>query len=112
MKGLIKLMIPAVALAALIAAPPARAFDVAQMEQFAPVLEVMKQRMSKRQFQQVMQMGAAMAPMIERSGFGISDMSFGPGMDVGNMTSMVQSLGAVQSFTGLVPRGKVRRKAR
>jgi hypothetical protein len=102
MKRLIKLMIPAAALAALVQAPPARAFDLAQMEQFAPVLEVMKQRMSKRQFQQVMQMGAAMAPMMERSGLSMSDMSFGPGMDVGTMT--VQSLGGVQSPTGVIPR--------
>jgi hypothetical protein len=108
MKVLMKLVIPAIALAALIQAPPARAFDTAQMEQFAPVIEVMKQRMSKRQFQQAMQMGAAMAPMMERSGFNMSDMSFGPGMDVGNMSSMVQSLGGVQSLTGLIPR-KVRK---
>jgi hypothetical protein len=110
MKALMKLAFPAVALAiAVIQAPPARAFDMGQMEQFAPVLEVMKQRMSKRQFQQMVQMGAAMMPLMERSGFNLGDIgAMGPGMDVGNMTSMVQSLGGMQSLTGLIPR-KVRK---
>jgi hypothetical protein len=111
MKRLMTLAIPAAALViAVTHAPAARAFDMAQMEQFAPMIDMMKQRMSKRQFRQMMQMGAAMMPMMERSGFTMSDL--GPGLDLGSMTAMTQNLGGMQSFMGMIPRGKVRRKAR
>lgn len=66
--------------AAVISAPaPARAqFAGGEMEQFAPMLEMMKSRMGKRRYGQLMRsVGPMMADMMDRSGGGFGSGSFG-----------------------------------
>lgn len=70
--------------AAVIGAPaPARAqFAGGGMEQFAPMLEMMKSRMGKRRYGQLMRtVGPMMADMMDKSGggFGISGLGGGRG---------------------------------
>ena len=118
---LAKLACPlAIATALSFASVPAKAqfggMDESQMQQFAPMLEMMKQKMGKRQFGQLMQ---TMGPMMERmqsqggfssmmgggglggfggggnfGGFGGGGipMMGGGGMDIGQIMSMVGSM--------------------
>ena len=82
MTRLAKLAAPfAIAAAVVITPAPAKAqFDEGQMAQFAPMLEMMKQKMGKKRFGQMMQtMGPMMENMMGQGGGG----GFGGG-DFGN----------------------------
>jgi hypothetical protein len=93
-----KLAGPLAILAALSFAPaPAKAqfagMDEGQMQQFAPMLEMMKQQMGKRRFAKMMQtMGPMMAQMQGQGG-----MSSLGSMDMGQMAGMI---GSMQSLMG------------
>ena len=97
-----------------------------QMEQFAPVLEMMKQRMGKKRFGQLMQ---TVGPMMDQmmtsqgsatGGFGAfgGAQGFGgtQGFDVGRMASMIDAqtiVGLVQAFEPIErPRRTVRKHVR
>jgi hypothetical protein len=98
MIGFAKLACPLAVVAALsVAAAPAKAqfagMDDGQMQQFAPLLEMMKEKMGKRRFGQLMQ---AMGPMIlqmEEQG-GLSGLTSGnmaglARIDVGQMIGLI-----------------------
>jgi hypothetical protein len=118
MTKLAKIAGPAALVAVLAFAAPAQAQfaggGMEQMQQFAPMLEMMKQKMGKRRFGQLMQtMGPMMAQMAGGSGAmggfggstGFGGMSMtGGGFDMGQITSMI---GSMQSLMG-----SGRRKAR
>ena len=91
MKRLVKLACSAVIVAAFFASAPANAqfagIDDSQMQQFAPMLEMMKKQMGKQRFGQLMK---SMGPMMEK-------MQNGGGMDMGQITSMI---GSMKGFTG------------
>ena len=134
MKRVLKIAPPA-ALAALllsVATPAGAQFagagtdEFQQMEQFAPVLEMMKQRMGKRRFGQLMQ---TVGPMMDQmmtsqgsapGGFGAfgGPQGFGgtQGFDVGRMASLIDAqtiVGLVQAFEPTErPRRTVRKHVR
>ncbi len=112
MKRLLKIAPPA-ALSALllsVATPASAQFagagagtdEFQQMEQFAPVLEMMKQRMGKKRFGQLMQ---TVGPMMDQmmAGQGSATGTYGAlggahGFDVGRMATMIDG----QTIAGLV----------
>ncbi len=131
MKRLLKIA-PPTALAALlsVATPASAQFagtdEFQQMEQFAPVLELMKRRMGKKRFGQLMQ---TVGPMMDQmmtsqgsapGGFGAfgSPHSFGgtQGFDVGRMANLIDAqtiVGLVQAFEPTErPRRTVRKHVR
>ena len=88
-----KLAAAALVVAALFASAPAKAqfagIDENQMQQFAPMLEMMKKQMGKKKFGELMK---TMGPMMEKM------QSGGMGsMDMGQMMAMV---GSMQSLMG------------
>lgn len=98
---------PALAVLLLSLATPASAQfagadEFQQMERFAPVLEVVKQRMGKKRFGQLMQtVGPVMDQMM--AGQGSATGSYGAfggahGFDVGRMATMIDG----QTIAGLV----------
>ena len=100
-----KIVGSAAVVAALAFAAPAHAQfaggGMEQMQQFAPMLEMMKQKMGKRRFGQMMQMvGPMMVQMTSGSGGmggGFGNASLGGtsmmgGFDIGQMTSMMGSM--------------------
>jgi hypothetical protein len=96
MLGFAKRACPLAVLAVLVSAgAPAKAqfADEGQMQRFAPVLEMMKQKMGKRRFGQLMQtMGPMIMQMEEQGGFSTltgGDMPGIGGLDVGQMIGMV-----------------------
>ncbi len=134
MKRVLKFAPPA-ALAALllsVATPASAQFagastdEFQQMEQFAPVLEMMKQRMGKKRFGQLMQtVGPMMDQMMTNQGsmtggFGAfgGAQGFGgtQGFDVGRMASLIDAqtiVGLVQAFEPTQrPRRTVRKHVR
>ncbi len=132
MKRVLKIAPPA-ALAVLllsVATPASAQFagtdEFQQMEQFAPVLEMMKQRMGKKRFGQLMQtVGPVMDQMMTSQGsapggFGAfgGPQGFGgtQGFDVGRMASLIDAqtiVGLVQAFEPAErPRRPVRKHVR
>ena len=92
----------AVAVALCFASAPAKAqfgMDESQMEQFAPMLEMMKQKMGKQNFARLMQtMGPMMMQMQGQGGgfgggggFNMAQMG-GGGFDMGQMMGMMGSM--------------------
>ena len=123
MTRLARLTCPLAILAALAFASPAKAqfggMDDAQMQQFAPMLEMMKKQMGNKRFGQMMKMMGPMMANMEGGGglgglmggggfggFGGGGMPSMGGMDMGQMMSMISS---IQSLTG-GRRGKGRRR--
>jgi hypothetical protein len=105
MIGFAKLACPLAVLAVLGAAgAPAKAqfagMDEGQMQQFAPLLEMMKEKMGKRRFGQLMQ---AMGPMIiqmEEQG-GLSALMSGNVSGIGGL-NMSQMIGVIGPMTDLI----------
>jgi hypothetical protein len=124
MTRLARLTCPLAILAALAFSPtPAKAqfggMDDAQMQQFAPMLEMMKKQMGKKRFGEMMKMMGPMMANMEGGGglgglmgggglggFGGGGMPSMGGMDMGQMMSMISS---IQSLAG-GRRGKGRRR--
>src|SRR5215510_4985391 len=118
MTRLAKFACSTVLAAAFFASAPAHAqfggMDESQMQQFAPMLEMMKKQMGKRQFGQLMQ---TVGPMFEKmqgqgglggqggGGFGGNSMG---GMDMGQIMGMI---GSMKGLMGNGRRHKVRRRA-
>ena len=115
-----KLACSAVLMAAFFASAPAHAqfggMDESQMQQFAPMLEMMKQRMGKRQFGKLMQ---TVGPMFEKMqgqgglGGGLGGGGFGGGNSMMGGMDMGQIMGMIGSMKGLMGngrRGKIRRR--
>jgi len=91
-----KLACSALIVAAFFASAPAKAqfagIDENQMQQFAPMLEMMKQQMGKQKFAQLMK---TMGPMMEKM------QSGGMGsMDMGQMMSMLGSMKGLMGGNG------------
>src|SRR5262249_42205673 len=118
MTKLAKLTCPLAILAALsFASTPAKAqfggMDEAQMQQFAPMLEMMKKQMGKQRFGEMMKMmGPMMMQMQGQGGFGGGFGGFGGGgmpggFDMGQMMSMMSPMGSLMGGGG--HRGKIRR---
>jgi hypothetical protein len=120
MTRLAKLAAPlAVAAAVLITSAPAKAqFDEGQMAQFAPMLEMMKQKMGKKRFGHMMQ---TMGPMMENmmgqggggGGFGGGGFGGGGGMggfDVNSMQGLMnpQMMGSMIGMFGGMRHGSGR----
>ncbi len=132
MKRALKIAQPAALAAVLlsVATPASAQFagtdEFQQMEQFAPVLELMKQRMGKKRFGQLMQtVGPMMDQMMTNQGsatggFGAfgGPQGFGgtQGFDVGRMASLIDAqtiVGLVQAFEPTErPRRVVRKHVR
>ncbi len=125
MKRLLKIAPPAAFAVLLSVATPASAQfagtdEFQQMEQFAPVLEMMKQRMGKKRFGQLMQtVGPMMDQMMTSQGSATGGFgAFGgtQGFDVGRMASMIDAqtiVGLVQAFEPTErPRRTVRKHVR
>jgi hypothetical protein len=118
MTRLARLACPVVILAALFSTPAKAQFgglDMSQMQQFAPMLETMKQKMGKRRFGQMMRM---MGPMMERmqsqggfspGGFSAMTGGFGGGAPMGGM-DIGQIMGMVGSMKGLMGSRQARRQ--
>jgi hypothetical protein len=127
MTRLAKLACPLAVLAALsFGSAPAQAqfggMDEAQMQQFAPMLEMMKKQMGKRRFGELMK---TMGPMMEgmmgggggfgggfgSGGFGSGGFGGGgiPGMGNFDMGQMMGMIGSIQKLGG-GRRGKARRR--
>ena len=90
-----------IAAAAVISAPmPARAqFAGGEMEQFAPMLEMMKKRMGKRRYGQLMRtVGPMMADIMDNSGGGFSGFGGYGGGGFGGYGSMRGMMGMANSF--------------
>jgi hypothetical protein len=108
MTRLAKLAAPlAIAAAVLITSAPAKAqFDEGQMAQFAPMLEMMKQKMGKKRFGHMMQtMGPMMENMMGQGGGGGGGFGGGGGMGGFDMNSMQglmnpQTMGSMISMFG------------
>jgi hypothetical protein len=108
MKRALKLAQPAIAGLLLMVSTPASAQlagadEFQTMEQFAPVLEVMKQHMGKKRFGQLMQtVGPMMDQMVTGQGSSATGSSgaFGgaQGFDVGRMATLIDG----QTIAGLV----------
>jgi hypothetical protein len=111
MTRLAKLAAPlAIAAAVLITSAPAKAqFDEGQMAQFAPMLEMMKQKMGKKRFGHMMQ---TMGPMMENmmgqggGGGGFGGGGFGGGgmggFDMNSMQGLMnpQTMGSMIGMFG------------
>jgi len=121
MNSFAKFVCPAVFTAILAGAAPAHAqfggsMDMNQMQQqFTPMLEMMKRKMGKKRFGQLMQtMGPMMSQMMDgqaggfgAGGFGSSGFGMGNGgFDMGQIMTMV---GSMKGLTGGSRRGKARR---
>jgi hypothetical protein len=113
----------AVAAALCFASAPAKAqfgMDESQMEQFAPMLEMMKQKMGKRRFASLMQtMGPMMMQMQGQGGFGgggFGGDGFGGGGGIpmmgGGGFDMGQMMGMIGSMKGLMGGGGRKGKRR
>ena len=114
MTRLAKLAAPlAIAAAVLITSAPAKAqFDEGQMAQFAPMLEMMKQKMGKKRFGHMMQtMGPMMENMMGQGGGGGGGGGFGGGgfggggmggFDMNSMQGLMnpQTMGSMISMFG------------
>jgi hypothetical protein len=124
MARLARLTCPLAVLAALsFASVPAQAqfggMNDAQMQQFAPMLEMMKKQMGKRRFGEMMKMmGPMMMQMESGGGFGglMSGGGFGggggiPGLGNFDMGQMMGMIGSIQSLVGNGRRGKARRRS-
>jgi hypothetical protein len=107
----------AIAAAVLITSAPAKAqFDEGQMAQFAPMLEMMKQKMGKKRFGQMMQtMGPMMENMMGQGGGGGygGGGGFGGGIGGFDMNSMQglmnpQTMGSMISMFGGMRNGSSR----
>jgi hypothetical protein len=101
-----KLACPAAVLAALTFAAPAHAqfggMDMSQMQQqFTPMLEMMKQKMGKKRFGQMMQtMGPMMSQMMDGQGGGGMG-GFGGGTAGGfDMSQMMSMMGSMKGLMG------------
>jgi len=95
-----------------LACAPARAqfagMDDKQMEQFAPMLEMLKQKMGKRRFGQLMQMMGPMVEQVQSQG-GLSGIMNGgamPAIDTGQLAGLVGSMPGLMGNGG---HGKKRR---
>jgi hypothetical protein len=89
--------------------------DQEQMGQFAPMLEMMKQKMGKRRFGQLMRtVGPMMADMMQQGG--AEGMSFASGQGVESMMGMLgsdQGIGALRGLSGPgLPSGKSHRSGK
>lgn len=75
-----------------------------QMQQFAPLIEMMKQKMGKRRFTMLMQtMGPMMMQMMQNQGAGFGGGFDGNGFDMSSMAGMMnaQTISAlIQGFDG------------
>jgi hypothetical protein len=116
MTRLVKLTLPAVALLMLCTALPRPAHaqfagdsGFEQMQQFAPMLEMMKKKMGKKRFAMLMRtMGPMMSKMMDSQGSGFGGGFGGFGGDMGgfDMSSMAGMMnfqdiaGMVQMFDG------------
>jgi hypothetical protein len=115
MMSFAKLACPAAVLAALTFAAPAHAqfggMDMSQMQQqFTPMLEMMKQKMGKKRFGQLMQtMGPMMSQMMDGQGGGGGLGGFGGGAGGFDMSQMMSMMG---SMKGLMGGGGRRHKSR
>lgn len=117
MTRLARLACPVVILAALFSTPAKAQFDgmdMSQMQQFAPMLETMKQKMGKRRFGHLMRMMGPMMEGMQSQGFsagGFSPMTggFGGGAPMGGM-DIGQIMGMVGSMKGLMGSRKARRQ--
>jgi hypothetical protein len=118
MMSFAKLACPAAVLAALTFAAPAHAqfggMDMSQMQQqFTPMLEMMKQKMGKKRFGQLMQtMGPMMSQMMDGQGGGGGGGGmggFGGGAGGFDMSQMMSMMG---SMKGLMGGGGRRHKSR
>jgi hypothetical protein len=123
-KHVLKLAQPALAVLMLGVATPASA-QVAgtdafqQMERFAPVLEIVKQRMGKERFGRLMQtVGPMVDPLLTGQGTGTGSYGAlgGPGFDAGRLATLVDGqtiAGLVQAFGPAErPRRAVRKQMR
>lgn len=124
MTRLAKLAAPlAIAAAVVITPAPAKAqFDEGQMAQFAPMLEMMKQKMGKKRFGQMMQtMGPMMENMMGQGGGGGGGGGFGGGgfsgygggmggFDMNSMQGLMnpQTMGSMISMFGGMRHGSGR----
>ena len=124
MKHAMKLVLPIVAgliLSSNISRPAHAQFagdgGFEQMQQFAPMLEMMKKKMGKKRFAMMMQtIGPMMSQMMEGQGGGFGNFGGfgGNGFDMGAMSGMVnpQTIGAMtQMFDGR-PNKTARRRAK
>lgn len=117
MIGFAKLACPLAVLAVLsLTGAPAKAqfagMDEGQMQQFAPVLEMMKEKMGKRRFGQLMQTMGPMILQMEEQG-GLSGLT-GGNMPATGSLDMGQMIGLIGPMTDLVDHrnGKGRRHHR
>src|SRR5262245_29395289 len=120
MNSFAKFVCPAVVTAILAGAAPAHAqfggMDMNQMQQqFTPMLEMMKRKMGKKRFGQLMQtMGPMMSQMMDGQGGGFGAGGFGSsgfgmgngGFDMGQIMTMV---GSMKGLMGGGRRGRARR---
>jgi hypothetical protein len=90
-----------------------------QMERFAPVLEIVKQRMGKERFGRLMQtVGPMVDPLLTDQGTGTGSYGAlgGPGFDAGRLATLVDGqtiAGLVQAFGPAErPRRAVRKQVR
>ena len=125
MKRALKLAQPAIAVLLLAVSTPASAQfagadQLQTMEQFAPVLDVMKKHMGKKRFGQLIQtVGPMMDQMMtgEGSGGAPGYGAFGDdrGFDLGRMATLVDGqtiAGLVEAFAPAEPPRPVRKQAR
>jgi hypothetical protein len=117
MIGFARLACPLAVIAVLVSAgAPAKAqlagMDEGQMPQFAPLLEVMKEKMGKRRFGQLMQAMGPMILQVEEQG-GFSALTGGTMPGVGGLDT-AQMIGMIGPMTDLIGdrRGKGRRHRR
>lgn len=109
MTRLAKLAAPlAIAATVVITSAPAKAqFDEGQMAQFAPMLEMMKQKMGKKRFGQMMQtMGPMMENIMEQGGGGLGGGGMG-GFDMNSMSGLMnrEMMGSMISMFGGIRHG-------
>ena len=111
-----KLACPAAIAALLAFAAPAHAqfgggMDMNQMQQFAPMLEMMKQKMGKKQFGKLMQtMGPMMTQMEGQGGLGGGMGGMGGMANGFDMSQMMSMMGSMKGLMGGGRRGKARRR--
>ena len=122
MKRTIKLVLPIIAsliLSSSLSRPAHAQFagdgGFEQMQQFAPMLEMMKKKMGKKRFAMMMQtFGPMMSQMMEGQGGGFGGFGGGNGFDMSAMSGMMnpQTIGAMtQMFDGR-PNKTARRRAK
>jgi hypothetical protein len=124
MKHAMKLVLPIVAgliLSSNISRPAHAQFagdgGFEQMQQFAPMLEMMKKKMGKKRFAMMMQtIGPMMSQMMEGQGGGFGNFGGfgGNGFDMGAMSGMVnpQTIGAMTQMFGARPNKVARQRAK